>query len=608
MKGPEKVDVFQENQNSSMAVDVVMMDSLMNLAGELVLGRNQLLQAVGSGDKRVLETTSQRIDLVTSELQEQVMRTRMQPISNVLDKISREMEKMAGNLGKEVELSVTGKEVELDKTIIESICDPLILLVRNAVENSIETPEARQTEGKARTGRIRINAYHETGQVNIEVSDDGKGLDSDKVVSRAIEIGLVDKDRVASLLESEKLAFVLTPGFNTDLERNGLELIKAKLENIGGNLDLESRPGKGTAFRIKLPVTLAIIPSQIVILNGDKYAIPQVNLSELLRIPAHQVKDRIERVASAHVIRLRNELLPLVHLADVLKTCRTYFHPEARKTYPERRKNISDRRKEKKESAAGIYEGAEKREAKDRRYRSDSAINVAVVSTGQFKYGLIVDALYDAEEIVVKPLGKHFRTCSAYAGATIMGDGRVALILDVAGIARLTQLTACDPTGQTGPNGVDFPSSEAGATQEQSYLLFRNAHAEQFAVPLDIVERIEKVQAKNIEYLGGRRLLKHRGLTLPVVVLEDALSVSPLPDIDYYQVICFNLMGRDVGLLATPPVDAAELKITLDTKTLRQEGVFGSAIINDETTLLIDMPEIVKTLHPEWCDMETGSI
>ncbi|MCP3955781.1 MAG: chemotaxis protein CheA, partial [Desulfobacterales bacterium] len=425
--------------DTSLRINVSLLDSLMNLAGELVLGRNQLLQALSSADQRLSSLAGQRIDLITSELQEAIMLTRMQPIGIVFNKYPRVVRDLSRQLAKSIELDVEGKTVELDKTIIEAINDPLTHLVRNAVDHGIETPDARRAAGKPETGRVALKAYHAAGQVNIEISDDGKGLDGDKLAAVALSKGLITEEQVRAMSAREKVNLIFLPGFSTaekvsDVSGRGvgMDVVKTNLDKLGGHTDIDSTPGVGSTIRIKLPLTLAIIPSQIVIAEDERYAIPQVNLVELLRVPADKAKERIEKVGEAEVIRLRGNLLPLVRLADLFGVQRTYCDPESG-PHDDRRDNIADRRSktspltDESPEEPRIQPSADDdftRQPGDRRYRADSALNIAVVSAGVFKYGLIVDRLLDSEEIVVKPLGRHLKQCKGYAGATIMGDGR----------------------------------------------------------------------------------------------------------------------------------------------------------------------------------------
>jgi len=356
-------------------------------------------------------------------------------------------------------------------------------------------------------------------------------------------------------------------------------------------------PNRGTQVRIKLPLTLSIIPSQIVRLGEERFAVPQVNLKELLRIPADQVKHMIETVGGAEVIRLRGELLPVIDLAGALGIERSFVHPEDGQRYPERRLSIADRRSKDHSIPETSYEGMEQRENTDRRRHPDSALNIAVVSTGKIKYRLVVDAMNDSEEIVVKSLGKHLKGCRGFSGATIMGDGKVALILDVASIGEMAALR----TGGRTDTVVDNKGTHlAKSTGSQSYLFFSNSQKERLAVPLDTVARIEKVDADAIETVGGSRVLTYRGGSLPLIALEDAICIDPLPERDHYQVICFNVDGKEVGLLAAPPVDAADAAVDLDTQTLKQSGVKGSAVLMDQTTLVLDIQQVVKNARPEF--------
>ncbi|MDY7030538.1 MAG: chemotaxis protein CheW, partial [Thermodesulfobacteriota bacterium] len=609
---------------TSIRVNVSLLDSLMTLAGELVLSRNQLLQTIGSEEKHALELVGQRIDLVTSELQEAIMFTRMQPIGNVFNKFPRVVRDMAKNLGKEVELSIEGREVELDKTIIEAISDPLTHLVRNSVDHGIEKPDKRILAGKNQGGHVSLRAYHEAGQVNIEISDDGKGLDGDKLTETAMKKGLITEEQAGNMSKKEKISLIFAPGFSTaekvtDVSGRGvgMDVVKTNLDRLGGVIDIDSEVGKGTTFRIKLPLTLAIIPSQIISNQGERYAIPQVNIDELLRIPASQVKDRIERVGDAEVVRLREQLLPLLNLADIVGMERTYIDPEDGMKKEDRRVNIADRRSKSISipPVSGESAGAvdfqftnddsqsvihdDRRDIPDRRYHASSAVNIVVASTGVFKYGLVVDELHDSEEIVVKPLGRHLKHCKGYAGATIMGDGRVALILDVAGIAKMAELSSMERVHKVSESITQAEEMRISQEDTHSLLVFMNGE-EQFAVPLDLVARIEKIKSANIERVSGKKVIQYRGGSLPLFTIDEVANVNPLDEREHLQIIVFRVAGREVGLLTTGPVDAMEISIEIDDVTLKQTGIIGSAIIGEYTTLIVDIFEMIEALNPDW--------
>jgi len=600
---------------TSLRVHVSLLDSLMNLAGELVLSRNQLLQTIGSDDLRNAEAVGQRIDLITSELQEAIMLTRMQPIGNVFNKFPRVVRDLSKKLSKTIDLTIVGKDVELDKTIIESINDPLTHLVRNSVDHGIEMPADRKKVGKPENGLVVLKAYHEAGQVVIEISDDGKGLDGEALAASAANKGLITVEQAQAMSDKEKVNLIFLPGFSTAAEVTdvsgrgvGMDVVKTNLDQLGGNVDIISEKGSGTTISIKLPLTLAIIPCQIIETGGERYAIPQVNLEELLRIPASQVKERVERVGDAEVVRLRGTLLPLIRLSDVIGAQRTYFDHHEQDVKDDRREKISDRRGKNSplfnDKSSGNNHDSQSddkpRSVLDRRSSASSALNIVVVSNGSMKYGLIVDRLQDSEEIVIKPLGRHLQQCKGYAGATIMGDGRIALILDVSNLARMANLTSIDGSDRAAEVAKAAEDAINAKKDKQSLLIFHSAPSENFAVPLNQVERIEKIKRSDIEDLGGKRVMKYRGGSLSLICVDDVAMVEPLADDDNLLVIVFNIAKRAVGLLAIGPIDALEVTADIDDITLSQPGIMGSIIINENTTMLVNVFEMVQSLMPQW--------
>ncbi|MGD9211130.1 MAG: chemotaxis protein CheW, partial [Desulfobacteraceae bacterium] len=422
--------------------------------------------------------------------------------------------------------------------------------------------------------------------------------------------------------EKERINLIFLPGFSTaekitDVSGRGvgMDVVKTNLDKLGGLIDIDSKLGKGSTIRIKLPLTLAIIPCQIIMTGGERYAIPQVNLEELLRIPADQVKKRIERVGNAEVVRLRGNLLPLIKLANVINVESIYTDPKTGQKNKDRRKSIADRRGKKSTvfnengqttvTDTDSDSSADKRQKKtDRRYHSASALNIVVVSTGVMKYGLVVDELHDSEEIVVKPLGRDLKKCKGYAGATIMGDGRVALILDVSNLAQMAGLVSLDGSKHATDLAQETQDAIRAKKDMQSLLIFRSSEKEQFAAPLNLVERIEKIKTTDIEYLGGKRVIKYRGGSLPLFSIEEVATVKPLADSENLLVIVFTVAEREIGLLAIGPVDAVETTLDVDGSTLKQTGIMGSAIINGNTTQLVDIYEIVKVLNPNWFEKE----
>ncbi|MGM0680824.1 MAG: chemotaxis protein CheA, partial [Thermodesulfobacteriota bacterium] len=448
-KGSRKSTDFSRSE--SLRVPVSVLDQLINRAGELVLSRNTLLQAILTGGDKEINEAGHRVDMVTSDLQKTIMLTRMQPIANIFNKYNRVVRDLARNLGKQIEITLEGKDVELDKTIIEGLGDPLTHLVRNSCDHGIESPAERKKKGKPETGHIYLRAFHESGQVLIEIEDDGKGLDPDKLTRKALEKGLITKNKAAGLSVKEKNNLIMKAGFSTSKEVSdvsgrgvGMDVVKNNLDKMGGQIDLISEIDRGTTVRIKLPLTLAIMPSILVSSAEERFALPQVNVAELLRIPASEVRDWVEKIGEADILSLRGELIPLLQLSNIMNLRSTYYDPKTGEFKPDRRSGLYDNRLTSPDSKDGDAEMAGKQENKpeERRESTQSDINVAILQAGSFRYGLAVDAVHDTVEIVVKPLGNHLKNCEVYAGATIMGDGRVALIIDTTGLARTAELQA----------------------------------------------------------------------------------------------------------------------------------------------------------------------
>jgi len=546
-----------EEKTTSIGVSIELLDTLMNLAGELVLSRNQLLQGLNTANHRGMEVSCQRIDLITSELQEAIMRTRMQPMANLLNTFDDLVRDLSRQLGKSIHLVVKGKEVELDKTILESMKAPLTGLVKNAVENGIEFPDEREKAGKPRTAVITLKAFHDAGQLNIIISDDGAGVAAEQMT------------RLGGILP--------------------------QIETLGGVLEIDSKASIGTDIQIKLPLTLAIIPSQITSVGNERYAIPQVNLNELLRIPAGQVKNRIEKVGDAEVVRLRGELLPLLNLANMLGIEKRYSDPANGMAGIDRRKNIADRRSKQHlpsgESRAEMDAtiSLQQRNNKDRRAEIGRPLNIAVVSSGAYKYGLLVDQLHDSEEIVVKPMGRHLKQYLAFAGATIMGDGKVALILDIGNLAQIAQLSTA--------SALKKVTSKVEARVETgkiktAMLTFKIRENEHFALPLEHIDRIERVEASAIEEVGGRKVIQYRGGALRLCELSEFASVSPLSKKENQEILVFKTNKSEMGLMVNPPLDTLEVFLDIDETTLSQPAISGSTIINDRTMLVVDVPAL----------------
>lgn len=546
---------------SSIRVPVGVLDQLMNLAGELVLSRNQLMQAVASDERMGLDNAASDLDQVTSALQEAIMQTRMQPIGSVFGKFPRIVRDLSSQLGKQCKIEIEGKEVEVDKTIVEAIGDPLTHLIRNSVDHGVEGPEQRAANKKNPEGTVWLRAFHKAGKVCIEIQDDGAGIDPARLRAKAMEKGLLSADRAEQMSDREAVRLIFHPGFSTaekvsDVSGRGvgMDVVRTNIEKLGGNVDVDSEVGVGTNIRVTLPLTLAIIPSMVVKCGGDRFALPQANIAELVRLRPGEVASRIDRVKNAEVLRLRGALLPLVRLDDSL--------------------------------------GMPPRDDSKR----DAPMSIIVVETGQVRYGLIVDGIHDSEEIVVKPLGMHLKECNCLAGATILGNGRVALILDAAGIAAVAGV-------QLTHDSDEFEEAQREAIEHntsQTLLLFSSDPADLFAVPMGVVARLERVRSDQIDLVGGQALLQYRGTSLPLIAVEDRLSVKPRPETKRVYVIVFTIGQREVGLVAPQLDDIREISCEVDDETFREPGVAGSLVIDGRATRLLDLFELAEATHPQW--------
>jgi two-component system chemotaxis sensor kinase CheA len=611
-----KADAASEGPRASdetLRVSVSLLETLMNLAGELVLSRNQLRTAIATRNVQSLTVADQRLSHVTSEMQDVIMQTRLQPIGNVFGKFPRVVRDMSAALKKDIFLDIRGRDVALDRSLIEGLSDPLTHMVRNSVDHGIELPEQRVASGKSGQGTLRIEARHEAGQVVVEIADDGKGIDPKKIADSAVRKGLIAAEKVAAMSDEDRVALIFLPGLSTaenvtDISGRGvgMDVVKTNLDRLGGKVEIKSTVGVGTTFRIKLPLTLAIIPSLIVSVEQERFAIPQVNVEELLRVRAEDVKKRIEVVGDAEVLLLRDRIIPLVRFDRVLGCTSTFVDPKSLAREVDRRVAIADRRSPRHPAhgptAAQVQAGPapceHARAGADRRTSAASALEIAVVTTGTMTYGLVVDAFHDTEEIVVKPLGRHLKHLREYAGATILGDGQVALILDVAGTAVRADLASVSGSARAARQAEAVDKERLEETH--SLLLFHAGQNQICAVPLDVVERIERISASQIDLAGNRRTMQYRGASLPLVALSDAASVPPVDGSKDLAVIVSRVHGHEVGLLAAMPVDVVDTKTAIDHLTHRQTGIAGSAIIRDRTTLIADTRELVSAVHPEW--------
>lgn len=552
--------------DSTVRVDVGLLDKVMNLVGELVLARNQVLQFANRMKDTSFLAASQRLNLITTELQEGVMKTRMQPIGNIWGQFPRTVRDVALGCSKEVAIEMEGKETELDKTIIEAIKDPLTHLVRNSVDHGIELPKDRVKAGKDRTGRLILRAFHEGGQVHIEITDDGAGLNAERIRKKAVERALINPEQAARMTEREIFNLIFLPGFSTAEKVTnvsgrgvGMDMVKTNVEKIGGTVDVESTAGRGTTVRVKIPLTLAIIPALVVTCSGDRYAIPQVNLLELVRLGTEEVGRSIELVHGSPVYRLRGQLLPLVYLDRELKL------------------------------AGG---GSPRTE-------QNGAVNIVVLQADGRQFGLVVDQINDTEEIVVKPLRKQLKTLKVFAGSSIMGDGKVALILDVLGLARYASVVT-----ETRERALTGNVTEAAvASEKQTFLLFAGPGDSRMAIPLSTLARLEEFPVAQVEMSGRQWVTQYRGQILPLVrlnvVLEErrhklqALQAPPTLDSSAIQVLVLRHDLRSFGLVVERILDIVEDRADVRSAATRA-CVLYSVLIGDRVTELLDIPAILR--------------
>jgi two-component system chemotaxis sensor kinase CheA len=529
---------------STLRVDIILLNRMMNLVGELVLTRNQVLQATATDPNMTL--LSRRLDMVTADLRESVMKARMQPVSNIFSKIPRIVRDLSQSLGRRVRLQVEGQDTELDKSQLEAIKDPLTHAVRNSLDHGIEPPAERQAAGKDPEGTLKLRASHEGGHVIIEISDDGAGIAVEKVRQKAIERGLITADRAAQLGERELLQLIFLPGFSTAAQVTnvsgrgvGMDVVRTNVEKIGGKVEIDSRTGKGTTLRLRIPLTLAIIPALIVRSVNQSFALPQGSLSELVHIPPELAANAIEWIEGAPLHRLRGKLLPLVFLDRLLMP------------------------------------------AEEHRPTTERDNFIAVLDADGRRFGLVVDGLADPEEIVVKPLSAVLKNIGLYSGATVLGNADLALILDPGAIAMKAGVTmsardeSSDVEEELDANarGMDFLLVEVGGRRA--------------AVPLADVLRIEQLPASRIEYIGYRPVLNFEGQLMPVEDSGGVLTAAEAdPDAKIIVVVCRE-GSRHVGIAVSHVLDVASGADLFEAGTSQRTG--GVTLLKDRVTGVVDL-------------------
>ncbi|GAB7049749.1 chemotaxis protein CheW [Catenuloplanes indicus] len=539
--------------DSAIRVDVDLLDGLMNLVGELVLARNQLVRGVAETGDQAMVRSAQRLNLITSELQEGIMKTRMQPIDHIWSKLPRVVRDLSKALDKQINLVMEGKETELDRTLLEAVKDPLTHLVRNAVDHGIEDVPTRLAAGKGPEGTLTLRAFHEGGHVTVEVADDGAGLNVERIAKKAVENGLAKPEQIANMDRREIMSMVFQPGFSTAAKVTnvsgrgvGMDVVKTNIERVGGAVGVDSIPGKGTTWRLTIPLTLAIIQALTIDCADQRYVVPQASVLELVFIDGNSTK--IEYASGAPVYRLRGKLLPLVRLDRTL----------------------------------GLPVGG------------DQGVYIVVLQADGRSFGLVVDRVLNTEEVVVKALNSRFKDVGLYAGATILGHGKVGLILDVASLARRSNLA----TSSERDSSISARDSR-GPSDNAERLLVTAVGERRVAIPLDTVTRLEEFPIAKIEHAGSREVVQYRGQILPLVRLSYLLGAMPEETGETVSVVVYSEGERSVALVVDKIVDIVEDAMTA-RRNVDDDGLVGTAVIQQRVTELLDVRRAIVAADPNF--------
>ncbi len=543
--------------NQSLRVNVDVLENLMTMVSELVLTRNQLMQIARSDKDSGFVTPLQRLNHVVSDLQEGVMKTRMQPIGNAWAKLPRIIRDLSVELGKKIDLVMVGQDTELDRQVLEMIKDPLTHMVRNSGDHGIEPPADRIKAGKPETGTVHLRAYHEGGHIIIQIQDDGRGLPLEKIKKKIIANGLATEDEVARMSAQQIQQYIFHAGFSTADKVTsvsgrgvGMDVVRTNIEKIGGSIEMNSIEGKGSTFSIKIPLTLAIVSSLIVAVGGERFAIPQLAVRELVLV-SQKSEHRIEMIKDTPVFRLREKLLPLVSLNDLLKLGNN----------------------------SALSTGF------DHKY-------IIVTQVGGYSFGLIVDQVFDTEEIVVKPVAKILKDLTLFSGNTILGDGSVIMILDPGGIAKVTGENAMPEDA----DATAMASAAMTADTKTSLLLFTAGNDAPKAVPLSIISRLENIQLSSIERSDGQMLVQYRGTLMPLIPFNSSVQVGTEGQ---KPLLVFADRGKSVGIIVDSIIDIREEVIDVQVSQ-NKPGLVGSAIISGKATEIIEVMHYLNSVHGDW--------
>jgi two-component system chemotaxis sensor kinase CheA len=563
-EGPKESAVAAQ----SIRVNVDLLENLMTLVSELVLTRNQLLQMVRGRDDSEFAAPLQRLSHITTDLQEGVMKTRMQPIGNAWAKLPRIVRDLALETKKKIDLQMYGAETELDRQVLELIKDPLTHMVRNSADHGLEMPTDRLAAGKPEVGVITLNAYHEGGHIIIEVADDGRGLNIARIREKALENNLASEAELDAMSDQQVCQFIFRAGFSTAEKVTsvsgrgvGMDVVRTNIEKIGGTIEMKTAEGRGTDFVIKIPLTLAIVSALIVECATERFAIPQISVVELVRVTANS-EHQIENINAAPVLRLRDRLLPLVNLSDLLRL-------------------------------------GDKVEKKEEEGKTEETF-IVVSQVGTYTFGIIVDRVFDTEEIVVKPVAPILRHISMFSGNTILGDGSVIMILDPNGIASATGEVAMG--SDHAKEEAAHAAAAASSDDRISLLIFRAGNNDLKAVPLALVARLEEIETASIEYSYGKPVVQYRGQLMPLIGVTDDFRII---EDGRQPVLVFTDRDRSMGLLVEEIVDIVEDRLKMELQ-VEQPGLIGTAVINGKATEVIDTGFFLTKAFGDWFGREEG--
>ena len=542
--------------NQSIRVNVELLENLMTMVSELVLTRNQLLQILRSQKDSQFTAPLQRLNHITSELQEGVMKTRMQPIGNAWAKVPRLIRDLSHEMGKRIELEMIGQDTELDRQVLELIKDPLTHMIRNSVDHGIESPEVRAAAGKPEVGRVKLNAFHEGGHIIIEITDDGRGLPVEKIRAKAVTNGLISEAEAAAMTDQQVQQLIFRAGLSTAEKVTnvsgrgvGMDVVRTNIEKIGGTVELKSVEGRGSTFLIKIPLTLAIVSALVIECAGERFAIPQISVVELVRAGGHS-EHTIEAINGTPVLRLRSRLLPLVSLRDLL-------HP----------------------GGPAVEQDS-------------SEAFIVVAQVGAYSFGIIVDRVFDTEEIVVKPVAPILRHIDIFSGNTILGDGSVIMILDPNGIAQATgEISVAEGAGA----GAEA-RKHGESVDEVALLLFRGGGSAPKAVPLALVARLEEIEHNRIETSNGQMVVQYRGKLMPLIAFDGGFTTTPE---GRSPVLVFADRERSMGLIVDEILDIVQERMSVEL-TGEGAGAVGSAIIAGKATDVIDAGAYLTQAYSDW--------